>query len=76
VSYWWQIIYWGELEADQLFCSGGDPGGDALFSPLEPAFYLHHAQIDRLYFIWQNLDWDNRQVSSRMQLIIGRPIPS
>lgn len=43
-------------------CLGGDPGSDFLFSPLEPAFYLHHQQVDRLYFIWQNLDWENRQV--------------
>lgn len=64
------MLYLGELKADQPFYLGGDPGGDALFSPLEPAFYLHHAQIDRLYFIWQNLDWDNRQVSSRMPPII------
>lgn len=42
---------------------GGDPGGDFYWSPLEPGFYLHHGQIDRLYFVWQNLDWENRQVS-------------
>ncbi|ETS81132.1 hypothetical protein PFICI_06134 [Pestalotiopsis fici W106-1] len=43
------------------FIIGGDPGGDFYFSPGEPAFYLHHGQLDRLYFIWQNLDWENRQ---------------
>jgi len=43
------------------FMSGGDPGGDFNWSPLEPVFYLHHGQVDRLYFIWQNLDWENRQ---------------
>lgn len=40
----------------------GDPGGDFYFSPLEPGFYLHHGNIDRMHFIWQNLDWANRQV--------------
>ncbi|KAK6825650.1 hypothetical protein PG987_013144 [Apiospora arundinis] len=43
------------------FTIGGDPGGDFYFSPLEPGFYLHHGQIDRLYFVWQNLDWEKRQ---------------
>jgi tyrosinase len=42
---------------------GGDPGGDVYLSPGEPVFYLHHAQLDRAYWIWQNLDWENRQVS-------------
>ncbi|KEY73042.1 hypothetical protein S7711_06116 [Stachybotrys chartarum IBT 7711] len=46
------------------FAIGGDPGGDFHFSPLEPAFYLHHGQVDRLYFIWQNLDWTNRQLTT------------
>ncbi|KAI1842959.1 hypothetical protein JX266_010812 [Neoarthrinium moseri] len=43
------------------FTIGGDPGGDFYFSPLEPGFYLHHGQIDRMYFVWQNLDWAKRQ---------------
>ncbi|CAI4219580.1 unnamed protein product [Parascedosporium putredinis] len=40
---------------------GGDPGGDPFISPGDPAFYLHHAQIDRIYWIWQMLDFKNRQ---------------
>ncbi|PKS12997.1 hypothetical protein jhhlp_000338 [Lomentospora prolificans] len=40
---------------------GGDPGGDPFISPGDPAFYLHHAQIDRIYWIWQMLDFQNRQ---------------
>jgi tyrosinase len=39
----------------------GDPGADAFISPGDPAFYLHHGQIDRLYWIWQNLDFARRQ---------------
>ena len=27
----------------------------------EPYFYLHHAQIDRMYWIWQNQDLAARQ---------------
>lgn len=44
------------------FIISGDPGGDAFISPGDPAFYAHHAQIDRIYWIWQMLDFDNRQV--------------
>ncbi|KAK0610013.1 tyrosinase-like protein [Bombardia bombarda] len=39
----------------------GDPGGDPWISPGDPAFYLHHAQLDRVYWIWQFLDIANRQ---------------
>lgn len=34
---------------------GGDPGADFLTSPAEPAFYLHHANVDRLWWEWQQL---------------------
>jgi len=40
---------------------GGDPGGDFFASPGDPAFWLHHAQIDRIWWIWQNQDFKNRQ---------------
>jgi len=40
---------------------GGDPGGDIFTSPGDPFFFLHHAQIDRVWWIWQNQDLKNRQ---------------
>ncbi|KAK4556466.1 hypothetical protein LTR86_006610 [Recurvomyces mirabilis] len=40
---------------------GGDPGGDFFASPGDPYFFLHHAQIDRVWWIWQNQDLKNRQ---------------
>jgi tyrosinase len=43
------------------FSIGGDPGSDPFISPGDPAFYLHHAQVDRVYWIWQNLDFAARQ---------------
>lgn len=43
---------------------GGDPGADPFISPGDPAFYLHHGQIDRVWWIWQMLDFPNRQVST------------
>ncbi len=41
---------------------GGNPGGDVFSSPGDPAFYLHHAQVDRVFWIWQMQDFKNRQV--------------
>ncbi|KAH8433182.1 tyrosinase family protein [Aspergillus melleus] len=38
------------------FTVGGDPGGDFYTSPGDPAFFLHHAAIDRLFWTWQNQD--------------------
>jgi len=38
----------------------GDPGGDFFTSPGDPWFWFHHAQIDRVYWIWQNLDLETR----------------
>ncbi|ODM19357.1 hypothetical protein SI65_05975 [Aspergillus cristatus] len=40
---------------------GGDPGGDFYVSPSEPAFYVHHAMIDRVFWIWQNRDPETRR---------------
>ncbi|OIW29032.1 Di-copper centre-containing protein [Coniochaeta ligniaria NRRL 30616] len=51
----------------------GDPGSDFHFSALEPGFYLHHGNIDRLHFIWQNLDWENRQTISGTNTMYNQP---
>lgn len=37
------------------FIVGGDPGGDFYASPGDPFFWLHHGQVDRIWWIWQNL---------------------
>jgi tyrosinase len=34
------------------FTINGDPGGDLFTSPGDPAFFLHHGQIDRVWSIW------------------------
>ncbi|KAL1835928.1 hypothetical protein VTJ49DRAFT_5858 [Mycothermus thermophilus] len=39
---------------------GGDPGGDFYASPGDPAFYFHHGMLDRVWWIWQMQDPDNR----------------
>ncbi|KAI0023881.1 hypothetical protein F4780DRAFT_769121 [Xylariomycetidae sp. FL0641] len=55
------------------FSIAGDPGGDFYFSPLEPVFYLHHGNIDRMYFIWQNLDFENRQTMAGTITMMNQP---
>jgi tyrosinase len=48
------------------FTIGSDPGGDFYTSPGDPAFWLLHAMIDRIWYIWQSQDLQNR-----MQVIAG-----
>ncbi|RAO71186.1 uncharacterized protein BHQ10_007198 [Talaromyces amestolkiae] len=43
------------------YSMGGDPGRDVFVSPGDPAFWLHHGMIDRVWWIWQNLDLAQRQ---------------
>lgn len=43
------------------YALGGDPGRDVFTSPGDPAFYLHHAMIDRVWWIWQMMDPQARQ---------------
>ncbi|KAF2138744.1 uncharacterized protein K452DRAFT_276472 [Aplosporella prunicola CBS 121167] len=38
------------------YSMGGDPGRDFLVSPGDPAFYLHHSNIDRTWWMWQMMD--------------------
>jgi tyrosinase len=43
------------------YTMGGDAGSDFYNSPSDPAFFPHHAMIDRVWWIWQNQDLKNRQ---------------
>ncbi|PVH95373.1 Di-copper centre-containing protein [Periconia macrospinosa] len=43
------------------FTISGDPGSDFYVSPGDPAFWLHHSMIDRVWYIWQTQDFANRQ---------------
>jgi len=48
------------VHAGGHYTIGGDPGGDFFASPGDPAFFLHHGMIDRVWWIWQNQDPANR----------------
>lgn len=37
------------------YTMGGDPGGDLFTSPGDPAFWAHHAMMDRVWAVWQLL---------------------
>ncbi|KAE8158513.1 hypothetical protein BDV40DRAFT_20072 [Aspergillus tamarii] len=43
------------------YSMGGDPGRDVYVSPGDVAFWHHHGMIDRVWWIWQNLDLHKRQ---------------
>ncbi|KAH7355704.1 hypothetical protein BKA66DRAFT_540064 [Pyrenochaeta sp. MPI-SDFR-AT-0127] len=58
------------------FVIGGDTGGDLFASPGDPAFFLHHAMIDRTYWTWQNQDLDKRQYALGGTLTINNSPPS
>lgn len=42
------------------FTIGSDPGGDFYTSPGDPAFFLLHAMVDRVWYIWQGQCLENR----------------
>ncbi|EKD21813.1 putative tyrosinase central domain protein [Drepanopeziza brunnea f. sp. 'multigermtubi' MB_m1] len=38
------------------FTIAGDPAADGFASPGDPAFYLHHSMVDRVWWMWQMQD--------------------
>ncbi|KAH8681383.1 tyrosinase [Xylariales sp. PMI_506] len=58
------------------YTMGGDPGGDFFNSPNDPMFWLHHAQIDRTWWIWQNQQPVERAFAIAGTLTIGNVPPS
>jgi len=49
------------------FTIGSDPGGDFFTSPGDPAFFLLHAMVDRVWYIWQG-----QCLEDRTQVIAGQ----
>lgn len=44
------------LHAGGHFTIGGDPQGDLYSAPGDPAFWPHHTQVDRVWWLWQLQD--------------------
>ena len=58
------------------FTWGGDPGGDFANSPADPVFWLHHANVDRIFWIWQNQNPDARTYAVGGTITINNNPPS
>ncbi|PSK42108.1 Tyrosinase [Elsinoe australis] len=58
------------------FVVGGDPGGDLFASPGDPYFFLHHGQINRTWWIWQNQDLAKRERALAGTLTLFNSPPS
>ena len=82
-AYWFQTVLEGQfadgkwgVHAGGHFTISGDPGGDFFVSPGDPAFYLHHTQIDRLWWIWQMQDLPKRLSEISKTRTMGNKPPS
>ncbi|KAH0429210.1 tyrosinase central domain containing protein [Colletotrichum camelliae] len=42
------------------YAISGDPGADLFTSPGDPAFWVHHGMMDRMWTLWQAIDPVNR----------------
>lgn len=45
-------------------------------SPSDPLFFLHHAQVDKIWTIWQNLDIYRRQNAIQGTGTLGCKVPN
>ncbi|KAI4626617.1 hypothetical protein J4E83_003769 [Alternaria metachromatica] len=54
------------------FAIGGD-GGDVFSSPNDPAFFLHHAMVDRVWWLWQALHLDQAKSVAGTITIFNQP---
>ncbi|ERS95245.1 hypothetical protein HMPREF1624_08457 [Sporothrix schenckii ATCC 58251] len=50
---------WGIHTAGH-YIAAVDPGGDPFTSPGDPLFYFHHTSLDRLWWIWQSQNVEER----------------
>ena len=65
--HWFQTVMEGQfpqgkwgVHAGGHYTISGDPAGDFYVSPGDPMFWLHHAMIDRVWWIWQLQDLEAR----------------
>lgn len=79
--YWFQTVMEGQFDQGKYgvhsgghYTVSGDPGGDFYTSPGDPVFWLHHANIDRIWWIWQMKDLERRLVEISMtKTMLNRP---
>ncbi|KAK3367888.1 hypothetical protein B0H63DRAFT_87371 [Podospora didyma] len=81
--YWFQTVMEGQFPQGKWgvhsgghYTIGGDPGGDFYVSPGDPAFWLHHAMIDRVWWIWQLQDLNKRLAEISMTKTMNNFPPS
>lgn len=60
------------LHAAGHFSIGGD-AGDLFSSPVDPAFWLHHAMVDRTWWLWQALHPNQAQTIAGTITIFDKP---
>jgi len=56
------------------FGTGGD-AGDLYSSPNDPAFFLHHSMLDRVWWIWQALHPDQAKSVAGTRTLVNVPVP-
>lgn len=80
--YWFQTVMEGQFDQGKWgvhsgghYTVSGDPAGDFYVSPGDPAFWLHHTMIDRVWWIWQiqNLDKRLTDLSHTMTMMNNPP---
>lgn len=60
------------LHAAGHFSIGGD-AGDLFSSPVDPVFWLHHAMLDRVWWIWQALHLDQAETIAGTITLFNNP---
>ncbi|CAN9439131.1 unnamed protein product [Alternaria alternata] len=60
------------MHAAGHFSIGGD-GGDVFSSPNDPAFFLHHAMVDRVWWLWQALHLNQAKSIAGTITIFNQP---
>ncbi|KAK3319670.1 hypothetical protein B0T19DRAFT_404239 [Cercophora scortea] len=81
--YWFQTVMEGQFAQGKWgvhsgghYTISGDPAGDFYVSPGDPAFWLHHAMIDRVWWIWQMQDLTKRLTEVSMTKTMNNQPPS
>ncbi|KAK3904935.1 hypothetical protein C8A05DRAFT_13240 [Staphylotrichum tortipilum] len=81
--YWFQTVMEGQfpqgkwgVHAGGHYTVSGDPAGDFYVSPGDPVFWLHHAMIDRVWWIWQMQDLEKRLAQVSMTRTMNNMPPS